>query len=53
MNANNFLCNVLAGFGGFITFISTVGIMFGVSMWISAVIGIIIALIGLGNYERC
>ena len=52
MNANDFLCDVLAGFGGFIAFVSMVGIMFGASLWISAIIGILIALIGLGNYER-
>lgn len=52
MSANNFLCDVLAGFGGFIAFVSVVGIMFGVSMWIGAVIGILIAILGLINYEN-
>ena len=48
---NNKLCNILSSTGGLILFLSMVGIFFGAKWWPGAIVGIIIALFGLFNYE--
>ena len=49
---NNELCKLISCGGGVISFIAMVGIFFGASWWLGAVIGILMILLGLFEYEE-
>ena len=48
---NNQLCNLIAGAGATVTFLSAVCIFFGMGAWLGAGLGILACALALANYE--